>query len=297
MEQLPTFLMDTVLMSPQKKKLATYIRKNRDTIEGSFGILHLYSRTDLSGEKVVIVKRPKYKTSKATAFYHEALLQKHIHRTLKSHGFGYVIPEVYDIFQEMGTVGFSMEYIYGENCIRHCLQDVNQLWPQLVFQVALYLYFLQDKICFDHRDLKYNNVWIRKKPVDVKIGKWSFKSSFQVILLDFGFACLGDKLRNTVVNLGDGTFDIDDKCPKEGRDMFQFIVSFWAEKDFRDRSNPFLQEWITEALTPSYANLAARMNSFEWSYLLSQKKEFSMPHLEPGIVLEKLIAAWPHISN
>jgi serine/threonine protein kinase len=293
---LPILLMDTVLLCPKKKKLATYTRKRIPAIEGSFGKLEVYSRSDLSGTRDVIVKRPRYFNLRPDVLYNEALLQKHVYQTLEAGGYSHAVPQICDIFYEGKVVVFSMEYVRGVNCMQYCLEDIEERWPRIVFQVAILLYYLQDKICFDHRDLKYNNIWIRKEPARIEIGQWHIECDFQVILLDFGFACLGTPERKTVVNLGDNVFDMDDKCPKEGRDMFQFIVSFWAEAKFRECCSPLVRDWIAAAVTPHYADLAARVNSFEWVYLLSQQKEFSMAHLEPEVVLQKLLRTWPDIS-
>ena len=80
----------------------------------------------------------------------------------------------------------------------------------------------------DHRDLKADNLWIRPIPIDYSITvggkKWRLRAPFQVVILDFGFACLGNEEGNAIVSLSDGIVPKIDPCPKEGRDLFHLLL-------------------------------------------------------------------------
>jgi len=292
MDALPRLYFDSLLKDQNRVTLAHYERSaGVAEVRGSYGILQKYRRRVQGQGQVqeVMIKRPKFTETSPSAFYHEALLQTHIHETLTVAGRA-AAAAVFDIFIENEKVCFSMEYIDGVNCLAFCLAQTHfeKRWLQLLFQLSLLLTFLQKSVCFDHRDLKYNNVWIRSKPVHFTMMDWEFKCPFEVVILDFGFACLGDGNRNTVVNLGEGVFDTGDKCPKEGRDLFQFILSFWSEPAFRGRVPSGLRGWIEGILSSEYTNLAGRLNSFDWSYLLTHEVDFSQPQLEPEAVMEKI---------
>jgi serine/threonine protein kinase len=302
MDTLPHLFFDSVLRNQKKHTIAYYNRHNDDDIRGSYGILHKYIRKDLSGEiQQIIVKRPKFAHTRPEVFHHEALLQRHVHGTLEKQGHGGAVPRVCDIFIENDQVCFSMEFIRGTDCLSFCRQQpgvaFDIVWLQIMFQLALLLATLQNTICFDHRDLKYNNVWIRKRAVAFSMLGWKCQFPFEVVLLDFGFACLGDKNRRAVVNLGEGVFEDTDKCPKEGRDMFQFILSFWSQKVFRDSCSPLLREWIERLLVPKYSNITKMLNSFDWSYLVTRDAGFSLPQLEPLTVLEKIYEHFPFVIS
>jgi hypothetical protein len=295
MDNIPHLFFDTVLRDQKKHKLAHYERLNISPIMGSYGILQRYNRIDLSGNIInIIVKKPKFGAT--SAFYHEALLQRHVQMTLQKSGHGSAIPRVIDIFIDNENTCFSMDFIHGSNSLIYCLHSDNfhTVWLQILFQVSLLLAFLQETICFDHRDLKFNNVWIRDIPVTFFMLGWKFKCPFEVVILDFGFACLGNRNRETVINLGEGVFTQNDKCPKEGRDLFQFILSFWSNKMFREKCSADLEKFI-ESLLSKFSTIAKNLNSFDWSYLLTRDREFSVPQLEPGAVLQKIFEDYPYI--
>jgi hypothetical protein len=91
-------------------------------------------------------------------------------------------------------------------------------------------------------------------------------------------------------------FTKDDKCPKEGRDIFQFILSFWSNKHFREKCSVPLQNFIESIILPKYSTISKKLNSFDWSYLVTRNVDFSYPQLEPSIFLQTILEKYPHIA-
>jgi serine/threonine protein kinase len=254
--------------------------------EGTYGqILHGVRDKKHS----VVIKKPKHTTH---SLEQEALTQHLVFLTLESAGIRGAISRVYDIYEYAGEVRFSMEHIHGVSSIQFLLQssDPVSVLVEILSQVAFLLAFLEQTLHLDHRDLKPTNLWIRSTPVQYRgvIGGevWEIRSPFQVVLLDFGFACIGSS-----VNVGRDIFPDIDPCPKEGRDLFQFLISMWSVKEVRSLLPTSLHGCIDELLkyqSISYSDLAQQTPHSTWSYLVVANPTFSHPPLHPRNVLWKL---------
>jgi serine/threonine protein kinase len=105
-----------------------------------------------------------------------------------------------------------------------------------MIQLAFYLQILQEKVRFNHRDMKINNVfirhhgireaWERKLTIPV-LGEWACR--MDTVLIDFGFSCIscGEGFVNPRATLiGAGSwFKPEHDCLKYGRDLAQFLYS------------------------------------------------------------------------
>jgi len=158
--------------------------------KGGHGNITLIQRTPaLSGD--LCVKTPH---KSEYSLCSEAILQWLASQTLKEAGIHGAIPHIYDIFQYAGETRFSMDYIKGVSAAEAVSAAANpdDMWLQILGQVSLLLGYLEEKIRLDHRDLKADNIWIRPTPVDysLMVGgiRWRLKSTFQVVIMDFGFA-------------------------------------------------------------------------------------------------------------
>jgi serine/threonine protein kinase len=211
------------------------------------------------------------------------------------------VPAVYDIFQWAGETRFTMEYVDGISAVEAMLKSPqpDALWLQILAQAALLLGYLEEKLHLDHRDLKADNLWIRRRPIHytLKIGGvvWEVRASFQVVLLDFGFACLGDDDGNAAVSLSDGVVPTIDPCPKEGRDLFQFIASMWSIPEIRDRAGKDVAEDMDILLRnrgARYIDLVKQTTMSHWIYLAVSDLKFRHPPLHPVSLLQKLCHEW-----
>lgn len=248
----------------------------------------------------VVMKRPKNSEYSLTA---EALIQWRASEALKAVGILGAVPQVLDIFQYAGETRFSMDYIDGVSAVQALLESAqpDTMWLQILAQAALLLGYLEEVIQLDHRDLKADNIWIRRStPVSysLKVGGtvWALTTPFQVVLLDFGFACLGDSEGKATVSLSDGVVPKIDVCPKEGRDLFQFIASMWSIPAVRERAGKEVVADMTELLSyrgASYMDIVKRGATHpHWIYWAVSEPRFRHPPLHPLNLLHMLTHEW-----
>ena len=256
---------------------------------GSYGNVYLAKRDDTP----ILVKQPRMTEMN---LLQEAVLQHLAHKTMESEGMAWTIPKVFDVFWKGKEVWFSMDYIYGYNIPDWFsptkTPDTDIL--HLVAQLALILATLEKHLNLDHRDLKSSNLLIKKEPCKLQFSYqdtlWTLQAPFTVVLLDFGFACLGSEvLRGKPwVNLGDGVLPPMDPCPKEGRDLFQLLISLISLKSFRDKISAPIQSKIDTWLTngkKSYGDMARRWSTENWSYLVTSQANFEILSCKPENIL------------
>jgi serine/threonine protein kinase len=260
--------------------------------QGSYGNVYLAKR----GQTSVIVKQPRMAEMN---LFQEAVLQHLAHKTLEREGMPWAVPKVYDVFWKDNEIWFSMDYIQGvpipEWFAKTKTPDLDTLF--LLAQVCLLLTTLETHLNLDHRDLKFNNLLLQPIPCSLSVSRgtkrWSLECPFQVVVLDFGFACLGSEpLRGKPwVNLGDGVLPPMDPCPKEGRDMFHLLISLLGLSVFRERISVELQaqldRWLSDG-KKSYGQMARRWSTEHWSYLVSSQPQFSIPSCCPLHILDDL---------
>jgi serine/threonine protein kinase len=262
----------------------------------SGGYSNVYTAERIPGG-TVCVKAPMFSDMSLIS---EALVQVFAAETLESLGIHGAVPKVYDIFNYAGETRFSMEYIKGQSLLDFLLSDPSLLslrFLQILAQIAYLLFSLQTKMRFDHRDLKVDNIWIRETtPVEYSVSftskdTWILASPFQVVLLDFGFSCIGNEKGRAVIHLSEDVLPAKDQCPKEGRDLFQFLVSLWSLKELRERVSPeikrMMEEWLSYHGT-SYESMSKDTNQFQWTYLAVSDPLFRYPPLNPRSFLEEL---------
>jgi serine/threonine protein kinase len=260
---------------------------------GSYGNIYMAKRNAVP----VLVKQPRMAEMN---LFQEAILQHLAQKTLEVEGIPWAIPVVYDVFWKGKEIWFSMEQIHGIT-----VQDwfVHTQTPDrdtffLLAQLCLILATLESHLNLDHRDLKTSNLLLKPYPCTLKVKLkdhvWSLQSPFTVVVLDFGFACLGSEvLRGKPwVNLGDGVLPPMDPCPKEGRDMFHLLVSLLGLPIFREKISPSLHErfdtWLRVG-KKSYGTMARRWSTENWSYLVSSEPTFSIPKCCPLAILQDIL--------
>ena len=282
------------------KKLRCTLQYGRKVNRGGYGSIYRCSRTPSVG-KDVCVKTPH---NPAHSMCPEAILQSIACHTLEVAGIVGAIPHIYDIFQYAGETRFCMEYIEGMNVVDAVLKatDPDTVWMQILGQVSLILGFLEENIQLDHRDLKADNLWVRPTPVDYSITlggvTWHIEAPFQVVILDFGFACLGEN-GNAVVSLSDGILPAIDPCPKEGRDLFQLIASMWSIPSVRERAGEAVtleMNSLLDSKGKSYMELVHKTLDVHWIYLAVSNPTFQYPSLHPIALLQKLSRDWSDVG-
>lgn len=283
---------ECLLKSPHGEKRA-HLSFTKEFDHGSYGTI----REAIRDQIYVLVKQPRVVDS---SLLQEALLQHVASKVLQSEGIPWAVPRVYDVFRNGSEIWFSMERIFGYSIpgwfADPSHRDLDALF--LFAHVALILATLETTLNLDHRDLKMNNLMIKPEACTAKVKihetTWTLNCPFQVVVLDFGFACLGSEpMRGKpVVNLGDGLLPRMDPCPKEGRDLFHFFTSLLSLPVFRSALSHHLHEKIDRWLSigqKSYGPLARRWSQENWSYLVSSQKDFSIPSCCPLRILQDLL--------
>lgn len=276
-----------------KKQYAT-LRYENTFFEGGYGLLQLCQRTDLSGStQQVIVKN----ATQSINLGPEAITQWLARNVLKSYGLEKSIPQVYDIFEKNSQLSFSMEFIRGDFPYVY-LAKVNNpdtFFFQMLTQVSILLFILEKEMNLDHRDLKANNLFIREEPVDYSIDmagvSFRVKAPFRVFILDFGFACIGDGHGKTQINIAPGIFPKSDPCPKDGRDLFHLLTSFWSIPSIRERMSATTQAEVDDWLikdNKDFSRLSRKFKQTDWVYIVTSDPGFNYPKLSPLSILKRI---------
>lgn len=271
--------------------------KEKALAHGSYGNLYLTVRDG----QPVLLKQPRLPEMN---LFQEGVLQCIAQRVAETNKMGWCIPKVYDIFWRQEKVWFSMDYVPGEGVLDWFAASTSpdRDFYLLLAQVSLILLCLESQLGLDHRDLKVDNLLIKRQPCELQVSwketTWTLQSPFTVVILDFGFACLGSKdLRGKpIVNLGDGILPPMDPCPKEGRDLFQLLTSFLRFPSFTQKISPStlkrIDDWLSVG-TKSYGTMARRWSTENWTYLVASQRDFAIPSCCPLTLLKNLLAELP----
>ena len=249
---------------------------------GEYGLIQQCVRHSLSkveAPRTVIVKRPRHIELSLTS---EAILQALCHSVIQKFGFHNSVPDVYDIFMFGNEVRFSMEYVEGLNYVEFLKRNPGeQVFMNLLLQLAFILYALETELGFDHRDLNAENIWIRTRSepqvysLEIDGVNYTLSITNQLVLLDFGFGCLGNTLtRRSHLSLGNVIPAID-PCPKDGRDMYHILN--------RLLSNPFIVGMLSETLVSKLRQLMKpyKVEGPYLTHIFTSKPSFSIPALRP----------------
>jgi serine/threonine protein kinase len=271
---------------------------------GSFGDIRLATRVHPETQEKcdVYVKSPRLE---AMNLQTEALLQYCASHCLTHHSISWAIPKVYDIFQYQNKTHFSMSVMDGVFLDRwfQTSKQPDTDFFLLMAQLSIFLCLLHQCIGLDHRDLKADNLLISSQScvLQFKYGArtYTLNCPFQVHILDFGFACLGHghgDASSTFVNLGDGVLPSIDPCPKEGRDLFQFLLSLLCVKTIRTVLSSSCMKSVESWTGTKYLSLTQKMSDdTSWIYLLTSSSEFTSPTSTPYAVLRDIVLLAPEL--
>ena len=270
-------------------ELRAHLEKTGREGGGAHGHLEEYTRSDSSGKQYIFLKTSNFEDAGIKT---EGFIQWRVQKTLEADGLGSRVPKVYEILTiENGSVGFTMSVITNSKLCSTYLNSSQTLERDLVHilaQTAVLLQILEEKLELDHRDLKADNLLISSKPSMLYWKGKLLQSPFTVHLVDFGFACMGDR-GITRLDASDGTLPLLDPCPKEGRDLFHLIVSFYGIPQIRNHLTEPIRSLFNTWLTiqdKSCAGMAEKWISSEWVHLITSQKKFSHPSCRPEAILD-----------
>jgi hypothetical protein len=126
---------------------------------------------------------------------------------------------------------------------------------------------LQRDLRLNHRDVKVNNVLIRRRPTaaTLTIGEESIVTNYEMTLIDFGFACVGcQPPRAPVTTFQAGSwFPMGEICCKDGRDLAQLLYCIHCYFPLNEFLTPAVYEEVKRWLQiPWSGGVADGFNGF-----------------------------------
>lgn len=255
---------------------------------GRSSLIQRAIRTTDSGTAHIAIKRPRNPRIDLT---NEALIQHLVHQALVAEGLVGAAAGVFDIFRSLHEIHFSMEWVEGRS-IEKELEDAiaagtaDEVLLDCIRQIAAIFQAIGRHLYFDHRDMSTPNVWVRAASVNyqVRVGNSirTISSRRQIVLLDFGFACLGNAGRTMGVNLG-GAIPDTDWCPKPGRDMYVIINRLLDVRGIWEAISPAVRETIMVWMGEYGRSDAYRV------HLDTSIPQFELPLMKPEAILARLL--------
>jgi serine/threonine protein kinase len=276
-EFLPKQRVDGKILLRDGTDRATLIYKELVN-QGRYGLIQRCTRVVNGKNMEVVVKRPR---TPSPSLESEAFLQDICSQALERRGIHGAIPKVYDIFVFANEVRFSMDWIEGKSCMEFfndiCKKpEFEEVFKLCVRQICIILEVLSREVQFNHRDLTPQNLWIRYNPGEYVLDGLRVPFQYQVILLDFGFACLG-----TRVHLGD-TIPAVDPCEKNGRDLYHLFSSFLTSSTIVLHLSEQLLSKLKGFMLPY------QVKESYLTYLITSDSKFKADSLKPMTILHSL---------
>lgn len=308
LSSIPPFLFPVLNMKSElrlpSKELRAHLYLKQIVTSGSFGDIRLARREDNKEQTDVYIKSPRLE---AMNLQTEALLQTCAYQCLVNHAIPWAIPRVYDIFQYQNKTHFSMQKMDGvflDAWFQKSKQPDSDFFLMMA-QLSILLCLLHQCIGLDHRDLKADNLLLSPHPCRLQFQygarTYVLNCPFQLHILDFGFACLGNSTHESpyaFINLGDGILPAIDPCPKEGRDLFQFLLSILCVKTIRSSLSSSCMKSIEEWTGTKFTSMAHKMSEdTSWIYLYTSSSDFRSPSSTPYSVLRDIVHLIPDVFD
>jgi serine/threonine protein kinase len=245
----------------------------------------------------------------------EAVIQWLCYKSLSTAGLSDHCPPVFDIFTYSKKIWFSMAPIYRAPILDTYLKSIPS-WCQknqvngiallkIVSQVAMCCLVLGGTIGFNHRDLKPDNLLIKTESIKTHTVIWKgteviVASSPTVVLVDFGFACLGPG-KVPWIQAGDDVLSSFDACPRVGRDIFMLLAFLLWRRDVQESLIDEHLDYMRSSLrltTERWSQiLELTTNPIEWIYTLITERGFQCPALDPLTWLQTCSARFPEVVS
>lgn len=178
-------------------------------------------------------------TEDVTAHTSEALLHVLAWKTMQATATPWAIPRPFEVFGDYDAgwkhMSLCMSYVNGRTLYTFMQkfwtpatkEENSKSFLEIVSQTAFILHHLQNQLRLNHRDVKVNNILIRRRtdPFSLDLDGIDISTPYELTLIDFGFACVGcppPKEPLTVFQAG-SWFPMGELCCKAGRDIAQLI--------------------------------------------------------------------------
>lgn len=280
----------------------------------------VYERTeDPRFGRRFVRKGEVYEKKSDTSLFKEACLQIYAKQMLDSYGLGQVIADIQDILRRKspitGTeqVTFTMTPFINVVNVHEAMRIVDDsaltgnafdLWFIPIFvQIVVLLGLLEERLLMNHRDLKGDNILLtltseqRQREVELGGRTWRYLYREEIRLIDFGFACKGEELNGpSQIIAGGDIFGDQDRCPKEGRDIYMLLCYFYALPEFRKNASATLLTFVRRLLgAPRILEELERhgLRRFATIYLLVGHIDFRSCECSYLRVLNDIAELWP----
>ena len=243
----------------------------------------------------------KLKTKKMHTLIQEGILQTIARSTLNKYDFKYAIPRVHTFLRHpQWGVGLCLQRIPGSEILSEYLQSNLQwnrpsitndtLFLSILVQLATYLTILQKEHGMVHGDLKSTNMLliipcpVYSKTVSIDKHTWSFSSTFQIILIDFGFAAIQKAVTPAT----------------KSTDLFFLLCTLWNIPQFRKSLTPAVLEqvrtWLHDGKTDwaKWLEFSANEN-IEGMYLFTDSAGFRNTNCQPLSILSDIQRLYPSL--
>ena len=303
---------DNGLMRDHTGKLRSILQIEETVVDSTFGKLvwaKKYSDTITRTYKDVLVKKP----SSQRHTKQEAVIQWLCHKALAAADLSAHCPAVYDLFTYKNALWFSMTPIYNAPILDAYLKSLptwrmkhitnGHMLLKIVLQVAMCCHVLE-RIGFNHRDLKPDNILIKSEEVKVhslvsQDYTIMIQSSPTASLVDFGFSCLGPG-KTPWIQAGDDVLSSFDACPRVGRDIFMLLVFLLWRRDIQESLTDEHLDFLKSSLrltTERWKQMQRNSNPVEWIYTLITERGFECPALTPLTWIQTCATRFPELVS
>lgn len=301
---------DHRLMRDHTGKMRCILYIEETVVDSTFGKLVWAKRSiDATHYKDVLVKKPTSQTHTKQ----EAVIQWLCNRALAAADLSAHCPGVYDLFTYKNALWFSMAPIYNAPILDAYLKSLST-WRikhvtnghsllKIVLQIAMCCHVLE-RIGFNHRDLKPDNILVKAEDVKVHIlssdeHTITIQSSPTAILVDFGFSCLGPG-KIPWIQAGDDVLSSFDACPRVGRDIFMLLVFLLWRKDIQESLTDEHLDFLKSSLrltAERWKQMQKNSNPVEWIYSLITERGFECPALTPLTWIQTCATRFPELVS
>ena len=283
----------------------------RTVSHGQFGYIDLARYDTQEGSREVYVKRPIQEPEiQDDRTVYEPYLQQMVRTGLAGFGMPNHVPRVLEVFRlRNGSVCFAMDEVEGGITLDTFITkqrstgnggDLSETLIEILYQVAMMVWFMNDGLGVNHRDLKPSNFLLRTEPepisysfvVDGLEEPVAWTTRYHLSLIDFGFACAGSiETRQARLSLST-VYSMRDPCPKDGRDLFLFLGYLYS--DYYSWMSVPLRSWFETWLEIHGSDFCGFLRkdkdaSKRWLYFLSGSEEVFQLRCCPAAVIQSLL--------
>ena len=251
---------------------------------GTYGTAYrVHCASDGQSYAIKYIKRGLSTKRDFLIFLKESLIQILLAEESKAEPGGPFVPTLYEIgfnpFTMEGFIRSELMHNSYENLVNALTPAENDIViPDALHQIATHMKFFGERLAFNHRDLKGDNIMYRRAV------NAAGKSYRQFCLIDFGLSCL---TWNGLQISGGNYFAASATCFKKERDLCQFIYYIVNFNPISDKLRAELVKFLIVRLKKSEVKLLEVLDAWLDTYnYLNRKNVF--PVTQPNVVMRAM---------